>query len=274
MLGRERPAQDVVGRRLNLDAGPVQVGVQHARADEHALPRRDVDHPEEQRGDDARVPGVGGGQPSRPVQRTGVRAGLHLVGVAGGRHLADQGRALVGGQPGHRRERGAQGGPGIGTGQHRRDRRQSRHVEEPDQPQRLGRVAEPAQRLDGGERDEQLGLVVGVLVGPVRCAVRDPEGLLGREPLASLLARRMGLDRQRLRRGEQLDHEGQVGGDVGEAAAVGQPGRAVRVGTEPDLRPGLLRRDVQSEHRRQDRARAPGVVPDGTLQAQHAHAIG
>ncbi len=113
----------------------------------------------------------------------------------------------------------------------------SRHrcVDAAQHPQDLRRGPESDERVEGRERVGHLGLVVRVLVGPLRCVERYARGLLGLESLARHLPVGMHLQRQRPVGSEELDQERQVAGGVGERGAVVVGRRRERVRADPHL---------------------------------------
>ena len=145
--------------------------------------------------------------------------------------------------------------------------------------------AEPGERLELRQRDNQLGLVVRVLVVAARVVQVNARRLLAAEPLDGLRFRRVRLQRQRRARRKQLEQERQVLVElVGHALPKRRSGivrddrvqaagadcrRRSRVRTEPQLRlrAGGGRRGAAqvSEHG----ARAPRVGAQGRFEELH-----
>ena len=145
---------------------------------------------------------------------------------------------------------------------------------------------ETAQRLERGQRDQQLGLVERVLERARRVVPRNPGGLLGGEPGLRLLARRMRLQGQRLLGGEHLHQERQPGTEpfdhpaaqerVGigvdrhvQRTPVGQPARLVGVRPDPELRVRPLGRDGMPEELGDHGPATPRVVADAVAELPH-----
>ena len=136
-------------------------------------------------------------------------------------------------------------------------------VELLEEPAGLGEWTEAALGFESCQRTDQLGLVVGVAVDAVRGVARDAGSFFADEAVARLLTTRVGLDRKRLGRGQDLEEEGQlvettVGGGAEHAHGIGshdlvegatvaaQPARRQWVGAQPELGLWLAgRRDTQ-----------------------------
>ena len=168
VLGGEPAPQHVVRRRHQLDAGALQVGVQVAGGQVDPLPRLQVQQVEQQRAEAPRVAGV--------LARQAADPGVRVPPVARPTAIARAPRRPPLGRPRRRSARRAAGpttAP-LGCRQDRRCARASRSgssgldAEPLDELQRLGRLAEPAERPRVDERHEQLGLRVRVAVGAVR----------------------------------------------------------------------------------------------------------
>ena len=101
----------------------------------------------------------------------------------------------------------------------------------------LGGPAEAAQAVEGRERADQLGLVVGVLVVAVRRVDRDAAALLVGVALLRLGEVGVDLEGERGAGGEQLEQEGQAGA---EGADGGGAEFALGVGRD-DVREGAAR---------------------------------
>ncbi|MCO5606194.1 hypothetical protein L7F22_060381 [Adiantum nelumboides] len=258
VLGRQPAAQHVVRVGHQLDARPREVGVQVAGRQVHRLPRGEGDPVEQQRGEDAGVAGVALGQ---------VERGLRLAGpLLGGAALQQPDRTVLQGRDERVQHRLRQRDPGgeqraqpvrarlageqLGVGGELGD------VQGAEQLHRAGRLAEPDQRDELGQRADQLRLVVGVAVVAVRRVHRDPRGVLPLPALTGLLQARVGLQAQRLLGGQHLQQERQpplpavaaraqrgdrVGGDelVQRAGAPGDRRRGGRVRAQPQLRLGV-----------------------------------
>src|SRR5690606_400857 len=87
--------------------------------------------------------------------------------------------------------------------------------------------AEAAHRLEGRQREDELGLVVRVAVVAPRCVQRHAGRVLRREPLLRALQVGVDLEGQRAVRGDELEQVGQVGTEAGDDVASQ---RALRVG--------------------------------------------
>ncbi len=101
----------------------------------------------------------------------------------------------------------------------------------------LGGRPEAAQTGEGGERADQFGLVVRVLVRTVRSVDRYAPGFLVRVPLARLLQVRVDLYGEGGSGGEQLQEEGEAGAEPGDGVRAQF---ALRVGFD-----GLGERDLR-----------------------------
>jgi hypothetical protein len=140
--------------------------------------------------------------------------------------------------------------------------------------QRLLDRPEPAQRLEGGQRQQQLGLVERVLERAGRVLPRNAGGLLGGEAGLRLLHRRVGLQGQRLVGGEDLEQERQPGPEALDGGgaeqrlgiardrlvqrpSVGQHAGLVGMGTHPELGVRPLSRYGVPQEFRDDRPAAP-----------------
>ncbi|GAA3099824.1 hypothetical protein GCM10020254_51640 [Streptomyces goshikiensis] len=205
VLGGEPGAQHVVGVGEQFDAEAVEVGVRDARAEEHGLAGLEFDVVEQHGGDHPGIAGVlvdergvrlvraaepYGGVPGL-VDRTG-----HLRAVAaqdGGEHLPQRRLLGVGVQQVHVRLEGVD-------------------VEAVEEGRGLQGPAESAQPAEGGERADQLGLVVGVLVVAVTGVHGDAARLLVGEAGARLGQVGVDLEGERGAGGEELEEEGQPGG--------------------------------------------------------------
>ena len=142
------------------------------------------------------------------------------------------------------------------------------------------RIPETDQRVELGERADQLGLVVGVAVVAVARVPRDAGRILAPEALAGLLEARVGLQRQRLVRGQHLEQErqrrvpapaahrpeqlfrrGGHGVQQRSAGAVGvhQLGRVRGVRAQPHLGLRVRRRNRIAEQLGDHGARAPRI---------------
>ena len=104
-------------------------------------------------------------------------------------------------------------------------RRQLAGAELTEQVERRVDRTDATERLELGQGAEQLRLRLGIRVAP------------GCEPRPRLLGRRVRLQRQWLGRREHLEQVRQRSGDVRQRSTVGQRGRAVRMGAEPQLGP-------------------------------------
>ena len=172
------------------------------------------------------------------------------------------------------------------AGQHVAEGAQRGHVECVEQGDRALHWPETDQGVELGQGDEDLGLVVDVPVVAVRRVHGDPPGVLGRIPLAGLLRRRVGLQRQRLLRGEQLDQERQspaelvhdpaaqftlrVRCDPGvERPAVRAQRRTGVMRTEPVFGDGMRSRGGGPAHLGESRPGAPGVGLDHRAESHH-----
>ena len=147
------------------------------------------------------------------------------------------------------------------------------------------RGAEAAQAVELGERADQFGLVVGVLVVAVAGVHGDAAALLVLVTLLRLLQVGVHLEGERGAGGEDLEEEGQPGAelrhgrgaqlalgvgldDLDERAALGARG-CPRVRAHPHLRLRFAGRLGPQELR--DRGGgAPGVGADGVVEAVHA----
>jgi hypothetical protein len=89
------------------------------------------------------------------------------------------------------------------------------------------RVPETRERVEVGQRADQLGFVVGVGVVAFRGVPGDSPSLLTEEALGSLLRRRVGLQAQWFFGGEHLEQERQ---SVAPAARAVRPEVVIRVG--------------------------------------------
>jgi hypothetical protein len=106
---------------------------------------------------------------------------------------------------------------------------QLRHREGAQQPHRGRRVAEADERVELGQRADQLGLVVGVLVVAVRRVAGEPGRLLAGESHFRLLEARVRLQRERFVRGQHLEQVRQR--RLPALAALG-PEQLLRVGAQ------------------------------------------
>ena len=153
-----------------------------------------------------------------------------------------------------------------------------------------GDLAEADQRVELGERADQLGLVARVAVVAGGRVDGDAGGVLPREALGGLGRARVRLQAQRLVRREHLEQVRQVprplGGPVrteqplgvrrhgveqrrAPAVAADQVGGVTRVRTEPHLRLGVRRRRRLTAQLGDHGARPPGIGAHGVLQQLH-----
>ncbi len=292
MLRRQTGPDDVVRVRQQFDADAADVRVYAARGHEQRLTGLEHAVVEQQRGDQAEVPGVVGAHPDHRVVRGHPRAaasGLHR----GGLHHARHQRGALGLRPLQQGGQGAPDGRGLGLlaqpgGQHL----ELRHAEAVEHLGGLRRRAQPGEHLEGLEGAEDLGLGPVVHVHPLAGAERHPGRVLPGESVLGLRAGRVQLHRQRLLRGQHLEQERQPAaeafgdlfaefvrrggvdrGPQGRGASVpGEHRGGVRVGTHPQfgLRPRAGR--GLAEQIGYGRVRTPGVGLDGV--AQQIHGVG
>ena len=139
---------------------------------------------------------------------------------------------------------------------------------------RLGRVAEAAQRLGLPQGAQHLRLGPAVAVDPVRRVTRHAGRLLPGVPRLGLLSRRMGLQRERLVGGDDLEQERQPGSEARHRGGAdrrppgrGRPARPavrrVRSRGPADAR----RTTARPAARRSARPRAARGSPSGEPQA-------
>ena len=287
VLGGEAAPHHVVGVGHDLHADPVQVGVQVAGRQEQTLEPTEAHPVHQQRGQHPRIAGIVLVQLDRRLGEEaevgvhGARVRLDQLGRRGddlGHHLA-----LALGEPEHPGEDlGQRLGP---TALQRRDELGRRRDPEPREERvRLVRLPEPAQCLDVAESHQHLGLRPVVTVEARRRPPVDPGLLLAREPGLRPGPRGVGLERERLGRGQHLqqvrqlrpelphrrltDHPVGIGGDQVGQGPVTHPGRCRVVGAEPQL--GLWTSvGFDAEERGQRGRRAPRIVLHRTGQAIH-----
>ncbi len=209
----ETGAHDVVARTHQLDAGTAEVGVEVARPELQRLTRIELHVVEQQRDDDARIAGIARGEARRPARLGAVAVGAGVDDAEARQSPAQQ---TV--------DRGAD----AVALDHRRQRHGLGRVELLEERGRLVQRPHPAERLEAGERAQQLGLRVRV-----RVAAHLVAGL-------GLVGVGVGLQRQRLGRGQHLEQVRQRAGDVGQRLAAGpraEHRRTTRVRAEPELGP-------------------------------------
>ena len=254
------------------------------------LARRQHDQVEQQRGEHARVAGVALGQLQRHPRLAGELAALlgepHAGGLQRGHRTVEH--RLRKGDP--RGEQGAQA-RGVRLGRQQRDvRGQLGDVQRAQQREGLRDLAEADQRVELGERADQLGLVARVAVVAGGRVDGDAGGVLPREALGGLGRARVRLQAQRLVRREHLEQVRQVprplGGPVrteqplgvradgveqrrAPAVAADEVGGVTRVRTEPHLRLGVRRRRRLTAQLGDHGARTPGIRAHGVLQQLH-----
>ena len=190
LLRRQPAAHDVVAGAHQLDAGAVEVGVEVAGAEPQRLARLQPDQVEQQRRRHAGVVGVALGESAHPD-------GLRPV-AAGGRLDDRSDRDSTAVQRGERRLRDRR---------RPRARPSSSQTELGQQVERGGDGADPAERLERGQRAQELRLRERVRVAP------------GGEAGARLLSVGMGLQRERPGGGEDLEQVGKRSGDAPPAVA-------------------------------------------------------
>ena len=183
VLGRQAPAQDVVGTRHELHPRALQVGVDVARRQVQRLPGVQAHLVQQGRDQDAGVAGVVPGEfhdalggevvgarrtPWPPPRRAGRRPRPAAVS-------SDRGR-----RPQRLRPRRARPGPRAA----RSNRSWSSPAAAPAAPgppaapRAAAGAAEARHRREGFQREEELRLVLGVLVQPLRGVAREPGRLL------------------------------------------------------------------------------------------------
>ena len=252
-----------------------------ARAEEHGLARLEPDVVEEHAGDHTGVAGVVAGD-------TGVHLVVAAEAGAGLRGLVDGAGHVLGVGGEDRGEHLAQGGLG-GVGVQQVDvRLEGADTEAVEQAGGGERVTEAAQAVEPGERADQFGLVVGVLVVALRGVHGDAAALLVLEAALRLVEGGVDLEGERGGRGEDLEEEGQpraelreggrtefalrVGADdLGERAAPGARGGAGVV-AHPHLRLRLAAR-LGAEEFGDGCGGSPGVGADGVVEAVHQFSL-